>query len=226
QLPLIFKNTADRFEKIKLGMPISNYLYKNLEDKGIHTLGYGVPLMEYIWTVKKPIKKPSDMKGMRLRVSGKIDSKTVAALGASPVRLPSSETYMALKRGIVDGLLSYPGTVAGRKMEDMLHYCTKAPFGCYGVILMTTQKRWESWPENVRKILSEGGKRYETDFYETCKKVNDAYFETKLKDTEVIMLTENEKKEFQKNMGGIYEWWIDLVGKEGGEEALQIIREQ
>jgi TRAP-type transport system periplasmic protein len=53
---------------------------------------------------KKPVNKMEDLKGMRIRCSG--TSMIVSALGGIPVAMPQSETYDALKKGFVVGVLS------------------------------------------------------------------------------------------------------------------------
>lgn len=226
QLPLVFKNAEERFEKMKSGTPISNYLIKKLDEKGLCMMGYAVPPMEYVWTTKKAVRSPSDLKGKRLRVSGKVESKTMVNLGVAPVRMPSAEAYMALKRGIVEGMMSYPGTIAARKLEGIIKYCTKASFGSYGVLLMTTSKRWESWPENVRRILREEAIRFEADFYKTVTGYSDYLFKESFKTIEIIELTEKENEVFKQALTETYDWWVDLVGKEVGQEALRIVRGQ
>ena len=57
-----------------------------------------------IVTTKGPIKKPEDLKGMRLRIPPiPIFRETFEALGVKVVPLGLNEVYMALSRGQVDG---------------------------------------------------------------------------------------------------------------------------
>lgn len=53
---------------------------------------------------RKPVRKLSDLKGMRIRTLGDY-SKVFAAFGAEPVQMPASEVYVALQKGIIDGLM-------------------------------------------------------------------------------------------------------------------------
>ncbi|MBL0713202.1 MAG: TRAP transporter substrate-binding protein DctP [Desulfosarcina sp.] len=224
QLPLLYNSEAERYEKNRLGTPTSDFLRKKLKEKGMALLAIGNVPTEYIWTVKKPVRTPGDMNGLRMRVSGKIDSKTATTFGSSPVRMPSAEAYMALKRGLVDGIMAYSGTIAGRRLDEILKYCTVGSFGNMHVLILTTQKRWESWPENVRKIMMEAARKYETNMYETTTKYTKNLFETRFKNIEVINLNNKEKDDFRNCLSQTYSWWIDTVGKSEGEEALKIVR--
>ena len=46
---------------------------------------------------KKPIQKPQDFEGLKIRGYSEIASETIKALGASPVTMGSAEVYMAMQ---------------------------------------------------------------------------------------------------------------------------------
>jgi len=66
----------------------------------------------------KPVKLPSDFKGLRLRGYGADLSYLIRELGASPVTLSSQEIYQATQRGTIDGFLTGPSSVYTRKLYD------------------------------------------------------------------------------------------------------------
>jgi TRAP-type C4-dicarboxylate transport system substrate-binding protein len=63
---------------------------------------------------KTPVKKLEDLKGMKIRCTG-TSLKVVTALGGAPVAMPQTETYDALQKGVVDGVLSPMETLQGWK---------------------------------------------------------------------------------------------------------------
>ena len=50
----------------------------------------------------KPIKSLADYKGLKLRMSGKNQGNILAQLGASQVKISSSEVYQGMQRGLLD----------------------------------------------------------------------------------------------------------------------------
>ena len=50
---------------------------------------------------RKPIKKLSDLKGLKMRIPG-LGGEVLAKLGVSPTLLPAGEIYVALERGTID----------------------------------------------------------------------------------------------------------------------------
>ncbi len=75
---------------------------KELDDTKImylHAHGPG------ILHTKTPVSKLEELKGMKIRCSG-TSAKVVTALGAAPVAMPQNETYDALQKGVVQGVVS------------------------------------------------------------------------------------------------------------------------
>lgn len=59
---------------------------------------------------RKPLKTLEDLKGLRIRMSGRPQGVMLDQLGAVQVQLPGGEVYQALERGVVDGAeFSTPG---------------------------------------------------------------------------------------------------------------------
>src|SRR5690606_35618966 len=106
-------------------------IYRKLAPKGARNLGGMPTTFEYLWTVDKPIRRPEDVRGMRLRVAGEIEGETVKALGGAPVTMGSAEAYEAIERGTIDGLVSYIGTVVSRDLQRIVKYGTAGHFGAY-----------------------------------------------------------------------------------------------
>ena len=65
-----------------------------------------------------------DLKGMKIRGTG-TSIKVVEALGATPVAMPQPETYDALQKGVVDGLVSPIETLKGWKFAEVIKSTTE-----------------------------------------------------------------------------------------------------
>jgi len=59
----------------------------------------------FIWSVKKPIHTLEDLKGLKIRVSGRIPTKALEKLGATPVHMMLADVYDAAAKGVLDGAL-------------------------------------------------------------------------------------------------------------------------
>ena len=91
---------------LKILVPLKVYrsgagkiLDKEFQDKGakiVFWVDYG---LVQLFNSKRPLAKPDDFKGLKIRAFSKGSADTIKALGGVPVVMSSSEMYMALQRG-------------------------------------------------------------------------------------------------------------------------------
>jgi TRAP-type C4-dicarboxylate transport system substrate-binding protein len=115
--------TEEQWEKFIAGM--TDLVNEVLEPKGFKVLGwayYGDA--NGFGNIVRPIKKPSDMEGLKLRTYGAMTSAAIEAAGAAPVLMSSAEVYTALERGVLDGALSGTTTFVIRKWMEVIKYFT------------------------------------------------------------------------------------------------------
>jgi len=128
----------------------------DLFDK-VHREKAGVTALGQLWRgdpfgcfLKKPIEK-ADLKGLKIRTTP-IMNPFVEALGGIPMSIPPAETYTALERGIVDGLMyPYGPGLIEQRWHEVVQYVihpvipweTCAP-------LLANVKRWDSLPKEVK----------------------------------------------------------------------------
>ncbi|KAF0117338.1 MAG: extracellular substrate-binding protein, partial [bacterium] len=110
ELPLLYPDVETSHEKLKIGSPLHKLINQELAKKDIIAIATLPAVFEYLWT-KKPIRKPDDLKGLRIRVAGRVEAAVVKALGAAPTTTSSAELYEALQRGTVDGTVCYQSTI-------------------------------------------------------------------------------------------------------------------
>lgn len=157
QLPFVTNNYQKHRRAMDPGRRLLGLINEQVADKNIRLLG-GMPTsFEYLWTVDAPIRKPSDVAGMRIRVPGEIEGVTVQTLGGAPVFMGSSEVYQALERGTIDGLMSYVGTIVSRDLQQIVRYGTAAHFGAYTVDAYCRKDWYDNQPASVREALDAAG---------------------------------------------------------------------
>ncbi len=101
-LPFVFSSVEQAFRAMdgEAGKMIS----AGLEKKGIVALAYHDAGARSFYNTKKPIMKPEDVKGMKVRVmNNDLYSGMISALGGNPSPMAFSEVYQALKTNVVDG---------------------------------------------------------------------------------------------------------------------------
>lgn len=103
---------------------------------------------------KKPVHTLEDVKGMKIRSTG-FSAKVVAALGGAPVAMPQTDSYEALRTGIVQGILNPMEAMKGWKIGEVVNYTIENYGSAYSTsffVVMNKQK-WNSLPPDVQKII-------------------------------------------------------------------------
>lgn len=101
-LPFIFKDMGHMHRALdgKAGEMISAGMAK----KGIVALAWYDSGARSFYNSKKPIMKPGDVAGLKVRVmNNDLYSGMISALGGNPSPMAFSEVYQSLKTGVVDG---------------------------------------------------------------------------------------------------------------------------
>jgi TRAP-type C4-dicarboxylate transport system substrate-binding protein len=124
---------------------------KELEDvKVLFLEAHGVDII----STRKPISKLSEIKGMKLRASG-LSAKVVNALGGSAVGLPITDTYDAMSKGVIEGLVLDWGGLLNWKFGDLVKHHLQSPGVASTVAFYTVMNKdkWNSLPADIRAII-------------------------------------------------------------------------
>ena len=151
-LPYIFTD-EDHYWKILRGT-----IGQSILDSGIK---YGLKgLIFYdagarsFYTRKKPILKPEDLYGMKIRTqSSPVAIEMIKVMGGMPTPIPYGDLYTALEEGVVDGAENnIPSLYSSRQYEAVKYYAldehTRTPD-----VLMISKLVWEGLPETAKEIV-------------------------------------------------------------------------
>ena len=101
-LPFIFKDMGHMHRA--LDGAAGDKISAGMEKIGIVALAWYDPGARSFYNSKKPIMKPSDVKGLKVRVmNNDLYSGMISALGGNPSPMAFSEVFQSLKTGVVDG---------------------------------------------------------------------------------------------------------------------------
>ena len=212
--PCLFPNT-EGLHKVTQG-PIGKSLLEKLDSKGITGLAHWDNGFK-IFSANKPLKKPEDFKGVKMRIqSSKVLDAQMRALGAIPQVMAFSEVYQALQTGVVDGTENPPSNMYTQKMFEVQSNATISDHGYLGYAVIVNKKFWEGLPADVRAGLEKA--MQETTVYanQISQKDNDdalAAMKAAGK-TEFYQPTPAEREALCKAMHPVYDQMADRVGKD------------
>jgi TRAP-type C4-dicarboxylate transport system substrate-binding protein len=104
--------------------------------------------------LNKPVGKPEDIKGLRIRVSP-IYLEFINALGAAPVDTSPGDIYQALERGVVDGFIWPFFTIRTWGWQEVSKYVVGPDFYkvCHAIIINLDV--WNQLSKPAQKTLHE-----------------------------------------------------------------------
>lgn len=223
-VPYVFENydKAGEFINGELGDKLS----AAMEEKGAKVLMYADYGYTQFANNKRPLKSPSDFKGLKIRSTGDIPSELIKAYGASPVFMGGGEVYMALQRNTVDGATSGTTAMLQRKYDEVVKYLTINNYAYLEFILAVNQDFWDGLPEKTQTLLTETAQESE-DWIRAQAKAEDERTAKELeeKGMEVYVVPEEDLPEWKE--AGMPAW--DAFTKNSGElgkELLEMVDEQ
>lgn len=130
--------------------------FKPKEFNDVHVLTLHTSPVNNIITVSAQVKKPEDLKGLKLRGTGYI-AKLVEALGASAVPVSTPETYDALSKHVIDGVLLPWETIKTFKYGEVAKNAVEVwPLGqVYTFYIVMNKKAWENLPPDLQKTITD-----------------------------------------------------------------------
>ena len=155
EMPFIFQDLDSPKKFIEAGA--GELLDKEFMSKGakiVFWVDYG--LVQYFNNVR-PLKKPADFEGLKIRTFSKWTADTVEALGGTPAVMSSSEMYMALQRGTVDGATTGMTAAVSRKIYEVQKYMTLANYTTAQFFVQANLEWWDSLSDEEEEVLSKAG---------------------------------------------------------------------
>lgn len=193
---------------------------------------YGVKVLFWVdygyvqfFNSRHPIKTPEDFKGLTIRSFSAGDAETMKALGAAPTIISSSEMYMSLQRGTIDGANTGMPAAVSRKVIEVQKYMTLSNYSAAEFLVQANL----NWFNNLKKDQQEVVMKASRDAEEYIRKeVGNA--EAKAEETvrkagiEVYVLTtadravfakatEVVRQDFLKKSGELGQKFVDIADK-------------
>lgn len=151
-LPYLFRS-AEHTRRVLDG-PIGEEILAAFDSQGLVALCFYETGARSIYTVKKPIRRPIDLQGVKLRVQeSRVAVATARALGATAVPLPYNQVYSHLAGGTIDGaennLLSYVGS----RHHQVAKYFSLTEHSQAPAVLVFSKRTWSTLSPDDQAVI-------------------------------------------------------------------------
>jgi TRAP-type C4-dicarboxylate transport system substrate-binding protein len=170
-----------------------------------------------LYTTSKPVRILEDLRGLKIRAPGPVQTSMLRALGAVPLNMPAGEMYDALERGVVDGLVTGNSAIKSYRLEKLVKHATLAQFYVATMIVAMNQQRYKKLSSEDRTLVDSltgrrmamlGAKNYDDE-------ADDGLDALKKAKANIYQLTGAETERWKQAAGQVSREWIKEMQTKG-----------
>jgi len=219
ELPFVHTNNATATNLAMRDMFNSGAIAEDFKDVKVMFLhvhaGQGIQMAD------KEVRKPDDLKGLKMRIPTRTGAWIIEALGAAAVSMPVPALPQALSKKVVDGALIPWEIIPPLKLQDVTKFQIEGPnhvrFGTTTFQVSMNKNTWAKLPPDVQKAFdaNNGEARW--------RAVGKVWTDSEVGGIAVavkhgnkhIELTEAELQPFKDKLEPVVQRWIDEVKSKG-----------
>jgi TRAP-type transport system periplasmic protein len=209
-LPFLFPDAATAWRV--LDGTIGQQLAQKAAAKGLVVLTYWDIEARHISNAVRPIRKPADMVGLKIRVSSDpVSVDIITALGGKPQEINYSDVYKALRQGVVDGNENPLVNIHASKLYEFQKFISLTGHKYSIYFLLMSKLTWDSLPANDQAIVLAAAKEaasYQRELTRTADE--DAYRDMLAKG---VRIDKVDTQPFIASTAKIYDkWYASPIG--------------
>ena len=113
----------------------------------------------HIQTISRPVRTLEDIRGLKLICWTQDNAELCKALGGIPINIPTQDTYLALQRGMADGLLTPIASMRSYKTSEVCAYTTMCSLMVNPIWMAMNKTRWNSLPDDIKAVFEKNSGR-------------------------------------------------------------------
>ena len=175
-------------------------------------------------TKNKPVRTLADLRGLKIIGWNPRSVEMIRALGANPIEMGPPDTYLALERGMADGVVCPIAPMRAFKITDATKYHTIIDLNLDSFYAGINWRKWNTLPEEYQKLLEETtGRRMAQISGKTLDEgaINDAEW-MKSQGHTFYVLPKDEKEKWRAELKYLDDQWIKSMEGRGYRNAREI----
>ena len=208
-LPFLFEN-ADKVVAV-MRSDLGKAINKGAMANGIYIPATGVAGgMRNITNSKQPIATVGDLKGLKMRTPPiDVTIRTFKALGANPQQVAYTETYMALKTGVVDGQENPFSNAVDMKFYEAQKYLSVVNWQVHPDPFYVNPAWYKSLPDDLKAVFDAVAEA--TMIYSDTIWLNSevGYFNILKDKLAVNHMDPKDRPGFLEGVKGVWQYYVD-----------------
>jgi TRAP-type C4-dicarboxylate transport system substrate-binding protein len=198
------------------------FLEEKLAEKGVKNIAWMFQTNVSVFTSKgKPLLKPDDFKGIKMRGIGPAFDRGLTAMGATTVAMPGSEVYQALATGVIDAAVTDVAAAYSRKYYEVQDHMTVLPVLAAYLHGYVNPAWYEGLSDKSKAALKQAGETAAGWALDASIEASaDAPKQLEEKGVKVHIATDAENEAFKAAMQPAF---AEGFAEEGGEDGKKLL---
>jgi TRAP-type C4-dicarboxylate transport system substrate-binding protein len=200
------------------------------EYRGLMVYGFSAITACHINTLKKEVRTPADLKGVKITPATEEIAQMVIAAGGAPVNLVVSDWYTSAEKGVTTGFINAFGALMAFRVMELLKFHALVEPGGFGMtphFLLINPENWKKIPPDIQKVLKDN----ESFYVEQCN--NGVLMEEKMglgyadkNGHTTVKLTPAEYKQWAQLAQPIHDAWLKKNAAKGAKEIYDTAKKK
>jgi TRAP-type transport system periplasmic protein len=161
ELPFVFRNAQHAYNV--LDGAVGTSVLNELTPHGMKGLAYWENGWRAFTNNKRPVNKPEDLKGLKIRSTpNPYHIQAFKLLGMNPSPMPIAELYTALETGTFDAQEHPINVTYSSKFYEVQKYLTVSNHVYSPIILAMNKAKFDSLPANYQKVMVDAAREAAT----------------------------------------------------------------
>ncbi len=219
EMPYIIKD-RDHMRRVQAAM-MDKIFQPAVNAKGYEIIGLMENGFRHITNNVRPINKPEDLSGIKLRTpKGAWRVKMFKLYGANPTPMAFSEVFTALKTGVIDGQENPYAQIWSAKFQEVQKYLSITDHVYTPAYVLVSKEHFAKLPGDVQAALRKCGKESQDYVYKEAARLEEELLQNLKKGG--IQVNVADKDAFIAASKPIYDEFASTV--KGGQELVDEIQ--
>jgi TRAP-type C4-dicarboxylate transport system substrate-binding protein len=197
------------------------------QQKDTKILWYWAATPFQVCTVKKPVRTLQDLAGLKMIVWNDKSAQIVKLLGANPIQMSSPDTYLALERGMADGVFAPLAPLKSTKISDITRHYTIIDSNNVAFSQVMNINRFNNLPPDIKSFFDKSCSAQMSSLMGKSldQGVIDDIQWMESKGHTFYTLTPEEKKRWVEKLKLMHGNWVKSMEARGYTKAREILNE-
>lgn len=219
-LPMFIRTPEEALKAMPI---IRKYVAKEFEKHNVKVLFHYLWPSVNIFGSGKPVRRPEEFSGRKLRTLSPQEAEMLKRLGAASVSLTPTEVPVAFERGTIEGVMTTAFNMVGSKWADFSKWAYLADFHCADDYIIMNTAAYNKLSPQTRKVLDDTAAEWAPKMTRANLAAEAGSLEI-LKTKHKIEVTQASKADMDSMTARMKEYW-ETWAQQQGPDAVAMLKE-